>query len=246
MQIFLCIRRHPVSVENTPSGQLDSEATLVFMSNLIPEVRVNKNGVPVTKHVLPPDASKSTKPLPAPATATVPEGQYQPLPPLKGKDLKDAKEILRLAPNGDQGYEDKITGAYLDNNIRYMRILSTFLDNGERGYPDADFAASIIDTRMVLGLGDDETPEEFAEKCRKYLWMTDGAGPVISEDFDTKYPSEESHKIIKWVEANWDDLDEISEFLSGRQMDDYSAEAFSKLWSDYKGFAAKPLLDGFI
>lgn len=216
------------------------------MSNLIPEVRVNKNGVPVTKHVLPPDAAKNAKKLPAPAVAATPEGQYQPLPPLKGKVLKEAKEILRLAPNGDQSYEDKITGAYLDNNIRYMRILSTLLDNGERGYPDGDFAAAVIDTRMRLGLGNDETPDEFVEKCRKYVWMIDGGGPVISEDFDTKDPSKESDKIIKWVESNWDDIDEISEFLRGRQMDDYSAEAFSTLWNDYKGFAAKPLRDGFI
>lgn len=216
------------------------------MSNLIPEVRVNKNGVPVTKHVLPPEAPKGAAPLPAPSVASASEGQYQPLPPLKGKVLKEAKEILRLAPNGDQDYEDKITAAYLDNNIRYMRILSTFLENGERGYPDGEQASNIIDTRMHLGLGKDETTEEFVEKCRKYVWMTEGAGPVISEDFDTVHISEESHKIIKWIESNWEDVDEISEFLGKRQMEDYTAEAFSTLWNDYKGFAAKPLRDGFI
>jgi hypothetical protein len=216
------------------------------MSNLIPEVRVNKNGVPVTKHVLPPEAGKSTKSLPAPAVGSAAEEKYQPLPPLKGKVLKEAKEILLLAQNGDQDYEDKITGAYLDNNIRYMRILSTFLDNGELGHPDGAFASAIIETRMRLGLGNDESPEDFVEKCRRYVWMTDGAGPVIADDFSIMDTSDESDKIIRWVESNWDDLDEISEFFNGRAMEDYSAEAFSTLWNDYKGFAAKPLRDGFI
>lgn len=216
------------------------------MSNLIPEVRVNKNGVPVTKHVLPPEAGKSAKALPAPSATAPVEGQYQPLPPLKGKVLKEAKEILRLAQNGDQDYQDQITGAYLDNNIRYMRILSSILGGEERSHPETNFVTTIIDTRMRLGLGDDETPEEFADKCRKYIWMTDGEGPVIPEDFEYNNPSDESDKIIQWIESNWDDLDEISEFFSGRYMDAYTAESFSTLWSDYKGFAAKPLRDGFI
>jgi hypothetical protein len=76
--------------------------------------------------------------------------------------------------------------------------------------------------------------------------MTDGAGPVIADDFSIMDTSDESDKIIRWVESNWDDLDEISEFFNGRAMEDYSAEAFSTLWNDYKGFAAKPLRDGFI
>lgn len=217
-----------------------------YMSKLIPEVRVNKNGVPVTKHVLPNAAQAATKSLPAPLVAPVEGNVRNVLPALKGKVLKEAKEIVRMSPNGDQLYEDLIMGAYLGNDIRYMRILSTFLDNGGRTHPDTKLASQIMETRMRLGLGDDETTDEFVEKCNKYVWMTDDAGPVIGEDFDPQSSSEESDKIIQWIEANWEDLDEISAFFQERSMDSYTAEAFSTLWNDYKGFAAKPLRDGYI
>lgn len=209
------------------------------MSHLIPEVRVNKNGVPVTKHVKPSGTVKDAKVIPAPTA-------YQPLPSLKGKVLKEANEILRLAQNGSQDYDDAITGAYLDNNIRYMRILSKFLNNGEYSHPEATTATDIIDTRLRLGLGSDESEEEFAEKCQKYVEMIDGDGPAISDDFNTREPSDESGKIIVWLEENWDDIDEIIPFFQERHMDDYSAQAFSSLWSEYKNFSVKPLRDGFI
>lgn len=45
-----------------------------YMSPLIPEVRVNKNGVPVTKHVKPPNGGSGTASMPAPQAKTASYG----------------------------------------------------------------------------------------------------------------------------------------------------------------------------
>ena len=214
------------------------------MSHLIPEVRVNKNGVAVTKHVLPATAAKTKASLPAPSA--VPSVGNR-LPALKGKVLKEAKEYVRLAQNGDQDYEDTMTAAFLDNDIRFMRLYNGLTKGGTYSSPDSQFARDLIDVRRSLGLGDDEDDATFIAKCEKYVEMADDRGPVISEDFYMKTRSEASNDIIRWVEANWDDLDEIIEFLDGRQMDDYSAANFDALWTAYKDSSSvKPLSDGII
>lgn len=209
------------------------------MSNLIPEVRVNKNGVPVVKHVKPHDAGK-----PPVASIPVPTAVYQPLPALKGKVLKEAKEILRLAGNGDQEYEDRVTAAYLGNDIRSMRILSSLTNNAEN-YNDDMF--NIIDTRTRVGLGNDEDPEVYVAKCRKYLEMISGRGPLRSDDFLPPHVmGEEGGLLAKWLEENWDEVDDIMDFFEGRHMEEYSAREHEQVWNDYKEFPSKPLFDGFI
>ena len=210
------------------------------MSNLIPEVRVNKNGVAVTKHVKPADATK-----PSAAGIPVPSATYQPLPALKGKVLKEAKEILRLSQNGDQDYEDRITGAWLGHDIRSMRILSGLTNNGESS--DTELAINIIDARTRLGLGDNEEPAAYIAKCNKYIEMTKDRGPLQGDDFlSPTVMGDESGRVIQWLEANWDDVDDIIEFFDGRAMNEYSAREYEQVWNDYKEFPSKPLFDGFI
>jgi hypothetical protein len=214
------------------------------MSNLTPEVRVNKNGVPVIKHVKMHDDKKSSlSAIPAPAD---PAATRQVLPALKGKRLKEAKEIQRLAQNGEQEYEDAITGAFLGNDLRFMQILSRATMHGS--YSDTDSMINIVQVRMSLGYGADEDVDTFVDRTHKYNEMTrySGTGPVISEDFDPRTKNEESDRIIGFVESNWDDFDELVSFFGGREMEEYTADYMSKLWSDYKNFAIQPLRDGFI
>lgn len=212
------------------------------MSNLVPEVRVNKNGVAVTKHVLPQNSAKSASSIPAPAAVS---GVYQPLPALKGKVLKEAKEILRLSANGDQEYEDAVTGAFLGNDIRSMRILSGVTDNGESAYTER--ALNIIEARIRVGLGNDEEPDAYVAKCKKYLEMADGKGPLNPDDFlSPEIMGDESGKIMQWLESNWDDVDEIMDFFHDRPMQEYSAAEHESTWKDYKSFPAKSLFEGYI
>lgn len=209
------------------------------MSNLVPEVRVNKNGVPVVKHVLPSSEAKSKPSFPIPSVNNR-------LPALKGKALKEAKEYARLAANGDQTYEDTMTAAFLDNDLRFMRIYHGLTNGGSYSHPDSELARDMIEVRRNLGLGADEDEATFIAKCEKYAEMVHDRGPVIQEDFDMKDRGKASDDIILWIEANWDDLDEIIDFLHERQMDDYSAENFNALWTTYKEAGVKALRDGII
>lgn len=211
------------------------------MSHLVPEPRVNKNGVTVIKHVLPAKAQKVTgKVIPAPAPAAT----RQALPALKGKALKEAKEILRLSQNGEQEYEDAITGAYLGNDLRFMRILSRATMHGS--YSNTDFMIHVVEHRMALGYGADEDEDTFAERCQRYDQMTSSTGPVISDDFEPSSRNDESARIIGFIEENWDDIDDLTAFFSDRHLEEFTADYMSKLWSDYKNFAVQPLRDGFI
>ena len=211
-------------------------------NNLIPTTITDKNGKTTVVYKKQEPTSSSIKTLPSPPALT---GEYQPRPALKGKVLKEAKEILRLAQNGDQEYEDHITAAFLDNDIRYMRIYSGLVNNGEF-FISSELADGIVETRRMLGLGEEESEQDFIDKCMLHAEMTISTGPVLEEDFDLKEANAESRKIIRWLESNWEDLDEIREFFNDRDMEDYSAEGFSSLWDDYKGFAHKPLRDGFL
>lgn len=214
------------------------------MSNLTPQVRVNKNGIPVIKHVLdepikaPVSAAKA---IPAPARTPDPVGVRETLPALKGKVLKEAKELARMAQNGDQRYEDTMTAHMLDNDIRSMRILNGLTDGGS--YSNTDFFMNIIETRKRLGLGADEDVNTFIAKCEMLSEVCD-TGPILGEDFFDNAKSEEGDKYIRFMEDNYDRVDEIVKLHQERELHSLTLAEFKAIWDEVSNAPVGALKDG--
>lgn len=217
------------------------------MSKTVPEVRINKLGVPVTKHVLADGAASTvaaSKALPAPALSLGSPGAIERLPALRGKNLKEAKEIQRLAQNGDQKYEDTITAFFLENDLRSMRIYDMITAGGSYNFPDSKLALEIMETMRRLDIGADDDEATFVGKSEAVLhWGAE----VVGEDFiDYLVQDDDTDSFIRFMAENWEQSDEIMKVIAERGLEDASAEDFIGIWNDMSNLASSSLRDGVI
>lgn len=217
------------------------------MSKTVPEVRVNKLGVPVVKHVLAEGAAApvaGSKAIPAPVLDFEPVGAAERLPALRGKRLKEAKEIRRLAQNGDQRYEDTITAFFLENDLRSMRIYDALTDGGSYNFPDSKLALELMETMRRLDIGADDDEATFVGKSEAVLhWGAE----VVGEDFiEYLVQDDDTDSFIRFMAENWEQSDEIMKVIAERGLEDASAEDFIGIWNDMSNLASSSLRDGVI
>jgi hypothetical protein len=217
------------------------------MSKTVPEVRVNKLGVPVIKHVLAEGAAApvvASKALPAPALSLASSGAIERLPALRGKNLKEAKEIQRLAQNGDQKYEDTITAFFLENDLRSMRIYDMLTAGGSYNHPDSKLALELMETMRRLDIGTHDDEVTFVGKSESVLnWGVQ----CVGDDFiEWLTEDEDTDSFIRFMAENWEQSDEIMKVITERGLEDASAEEFIGIWNDMSNLASPSLRDGVI